>query len=106
MEWTISNLLIQLSAGILGGHLIAAVTREHRFGTLGHTIVAMIGAGLSGIFLQTIVRTVTASGNMVVPTPQELIFMQGALGAGVGAISVLAVGFVKDEIERQKAPED
>ena len=105
MEWTISNLLIQLSAGILGGHLLAAVTREHRFGALGHTIVA-IGAGLSGIFLQTLVRTVTASGNMIVPTPQELVFMQGALGAGVGAISVLAVGFVKDEMERQKAPED
>ena len=106
MEWTISNLLIQLSAGILAGHLIAVIMREHRFGALGHTIVATIGAGLSGIFLQTLVRTVTASGAMVVPTPQELIFMQGALGAGVGAISVLAVGFVKDEMERQKAPED
>jgi len=106
MEWTISNLLIQLFAGIVGGHMIAAVTREHRLGALGHTAVATIGAGLSGIFLQTLVRTVTASGNLVVPTPQESYLMQGALGAVAGAISVLTVGFVKDEIERQKPPED
>jgi hypothetical protein len=106
MEWTVSNLMIQLFAGILGGNMIAVVTREHSLGALGLTIVATIGAGLSGIFLQTLVRTVTASGDMVVPTPQELFFMQGALGALAGAISVLAVGFVKDEIERQKSPED
>src|SRR5271169_280350 len=102
MEWTISNLMIQLFAGILGGHMIAAVAPGYRFGALLRTIVATVGAGFSGIFLQTLVRTVTASGDMVVPTTQELLFMQGALGAVAGAISVLAVGFVKDEIERQK----
>ena len=38
MTWTLSNFVIEIIAGIIGGHTIAAVAKEHRFEALGHTI--------------------------------------------------------------------
>jgi uncharacterized membrane protein YeaQ/YmgE (transglycosylase-associated protein family) len=53
MTWTFTNLVIQIIAGILGGHAAAAASKEHGFGALGHTIVGAVGGGLSGAFFQT-----------------------------------------------------
>jgi hypothetical protein len=44
MEWTLTNLWIQIVAGILGGHAAAAATKEYSFGALGHTLAGMIVA--------------------------------------------------------------
>ena len=63
MAWTATNLVIQIIAGILGGHVAALVVKEHSFGALGHTIAGAVGGAVSGYFLQTIVGTVVnASG--------------------------------------------
>ena len=58
MTWTITNLAIQIIAGIIGGHGAAAASKEHSFGVLGHTIVGAVGGAISGYFLQTFVGTV------------------------------------------------
>ncbi len=58
MTWTITNLVIEIIAGIIGGHGAAAASKEHSFGVLGHTIAGAVGGAISGYFLQTLVGTV------------------------------------------------
>src|SRR5262249_48304049 len=57
MTWTLTNFIIELVAGIAGGHAIAAVAKEHSFGALGHTVAG----ALSGYFLQPLAVLVVDS---------------------------------------------
>ena len=65
MNWTFTNLIIEIIAGIVGGHIAALAAREHSFGALGHTITGAIGGTVSGVFLQTLVATVVDSTGQV-----------------------------------------
>jgi uncharacterized membrane protein YeaQ/YmgE (transglycosylase-associated protein family) len=104
MTWTITNLLIQFVAGILGGHAAAAAAKEHEFGALGHTLVGAVGGALSGVFLQTLAATVvTASGDANEPTLVELYVLQGLTGAIAGGILTLVAGFIKHSMEAHKS---
>ncbi|MBV8398246.1 MAG: hypothetical protein JOZ17_05855 [Acetobacteraceae bacterium] len=103
MEWSVTNLVIQLVMGVLAGHAAAAVAKEHSFGWLGHTLTGAVGGGLSGLFLQTLASTiVTASGSLAQPRPAELLMVQALTGAGAGAIVTLLVGFLKHGISTHK----
>jgi hypothetical protein len=98
MPWTLSNLIIQIVAGLVGAHLAAAVAHEHRFGFWGHSLVGLISGGLSGLFLQTYaVTVVTASGSLNVPTPAEVFMTESLTGAVAGGIAMFAVGFIISE---------
>jgi uncharacterized membrane protein YeaQ/YmgE (transglycosylase-associated protein family) len=100
MTWTFTNLVIQIIAGVFGGHAAAVAAKEHNFGALGHTIMGAIGGGVSGSFLQTFAGTVvTASGSVGEPTAVEQAVVQGLTGAVVGGISVLVAGFIKHSFE-------
>lgn len=100
MTWTFTNLMIQIIAGILGGHAAAAASKEHGFGALGHTIAGAAGGGLSGAFFQTFVATmVTAGGSLNEPTAVEQSVLQGLTGAAAGGILTLAVGFIKHGLD-------
>jgi uncharacterized membrane protein YeaQ/YmgE (transglycosylase-associated protein family) len=103
MTWTVTNLLIQIITGILGGHAAATAAKEHSFGVLGHTIVGALGGALSGYFLQTFASTVvTASGSVSEPTALDEAVLQGLTGAVAGGIAMLVVGFVKYNMEQEK----
>jgi uncharacterized membrane protein YeaQ/YmgE (transglycosylase-associated protein family) len=101
MAWTATNLLIQIIAGILGGHVAAVVVKEHSFGALGHTIAGAVGGAVSGYFLQTIVGTVvTATGE--VQHDADLVtqwILQGLAGLAAGAILTMVAGFLKHSID-------
>jgi uncharacterized membrane protein YeaQ/YmgE (transglycosylase-associated protein family) len=102
MTWTITNLVIQIITGMVGGNLAAVLAKEHGFGALGHTIVGLVGGAISGYFLQ-ILAGITANGSVNEPTFVEQAILQGLTGAAAGAILVLIVGFVKHSIDRQRA---
>ena len=103
MEWSVTNLVIQLVMGVLAGHAAAVVAKEHSFGWLGHTLTGAAGGGLSGLFLQTLAATVvTASGSLTEPRPAEVLMVQARAGAGAGAIVTLLAGFVKHGISTHK----
>ena len=103
MEWSVTNLVIQLVMGVLAGHAAAVVAKEHSFGWLGHTLTGAAGGGLSGLFLQTFAATVvTASGSLTEPRPAELLMVQALAGAEAGAIVTLLAGFVKHGISTHK----
>ena len=103
MEWSVTNLLIQLVMGVLGGHAAAVVAKEHSFRWVGHTLTGAAGGGLSGLFLQTLAATVvTASGASFEPPVADQLMFQALAGAGAGAIVTLLVGFLKHEISTPK----
>jgi hypothetical protein len=104
MAWTLSNLLIQLVAGIVGGHIAAAAAHEHSFGVIGHSLAGAIGGGLSGAFLQTLAATVvTAGGGVNEPTAVEMAVLQGLTGAAAGGILTLVAGFLRHAINEHKS---
>jgi uncharacterized membrane protein YeaQ/YmgE (transglycosylase-associated protein family) len=104
MTWTIANLVIQIIAGIIGGHGAAAASKEHSFGALGHTIVGAVGGAVSGYFLQPIVGTLVNETGDVQQQPDLVTqwVLQGLAGLVAGGIFTLAVGFVKHSIDQHR----
>lgn len=106
MTWTLTNLVIEIIAGIVGGHAIAAVAKEHSFGALGHTIAGALGGAFSGYFLQTLAGTLVdgaGAKNESNPDPVSRVILQALTGLAAGAILTLIVGFVKHSMDQHKA---
>ncbi len=104
VSWSTTNLIIQIIAGIIGGHGAAVASKEYSFGALGHTIAGAIGGALSGYFLQTIVATVV-TGTGAVNQDADVVtqwVLQGLAGLAAGAIFTLAVGLLKHSIDQHK----
>src|SRR5580704_8606194 len=100
MTWTLTSLVIQIIAGLAGGHVAAAAAHEHAFGVIGHTITGLAGGFLSGAFLQTLAVTmVTGTGTL----PAEIFMIRALTGLAAGAIATLVVVFIKRSIDQHKA---
>ena len=104
MNWTVTNLLIEIVAGIVGRNAIAAVAKEHSFGPIAHTVTGAVGGAFSGYFLQTLVAVVVDSTGQV-HQDADLVtqwFLQVLAGLGTGAILTMAVGFAKHAIDQHR----
>jgi uncharacterized membrane protein YeaQ/YmgE (transglycosylase-associated protein family) len=78
MTWSYTNLVIQVMAGILGGHAAATAMHEHGLGAFDHSLVGALGGAFSGYFLQMLVSTlITASGSLTEPTALENAILHG-----------------------------
>ena len=107
MEWSVTNLMIQIVMGILGGHAVAVAAKEHSFGAVGHTVAGAAGGAVSGYFLQTFAATmVTGTGGLNEPRLVEQLLLQGLTGAVAGGIATLVVGFCKHSIDQHKPRKD
>jgi uncharacterized membrane protein YeaQ/YmgE (transglycosylase-associated protein family) len=104
MMWSITDLVIQTIGGFLGAHGAAAAMKESSFGFIGRTIAGLVGGALSGCFLQTLAATmVTGAGNLQEPRFVDQMVLQGLTGAVVGGISMLVVGFLKQNADQAKS---
>jgi len=100
MTWTLTNLVIEIIAGIVGGHAIAAVAKEHSFGALGHTITGALGGAFSGYIAALVVDS---TGEAYQGADQvTLWFIQAITGLVAGAILTMAVGFGKQTFEQHR----
>jgi hypothetical protein len=100
-EWSFTYFAIQIVAGFLGAHVAALVAHEHRFGFIGHSAVGLITGAFSGFCLQSIVMTtVTGIGEAIPITPLQAAIFQVTTGLASGAIAMLAVGFLCNEIAK------
>jgi hypothetical protein len=98
-DWTITNIVVQAVAGILGAHIAAAAAREFRFGFIGHSIVGLIAGTLSGDFLQRVAVTTVYGTGMPMPiSPVEAGVCQALTGAVVGGIAMMVIGFLRHEM--------
>lgn len=104
MTWTLTNLVIELIAGVIGGHAIATAAKEHSFGWLGHTITGALGGAFSGYFLQTVAATVVNAGGEVQQDPDLITqwLLQFLTGLAAGAIVTMAVGFARHAIDQTR----
>lgn len=104
MTWTLTNLVIELIAGVIGGHAIATAAKEHSFGWRGHTITGAMGGAFSGYFLQTVAATVVNAGGEVQQDPDLITqwLLQFLTGLAAGAIVTMAVGFARHAIDQTR----
>jgi hypothetical protein len=104
MTWTLTNFIIELVAGVVGGHAIAAVAKEHSFGALGHTIAGAFGGAFSGYFLQTLAALVVDSTGEANLDSDRLTgwFIQAVTGMVAGAVLTMAVGLAKQTFEQHR----
>jgi hypothetical protein len=100
MTWVV-NLIIQIIAGIAGGHAAAAAVHDHKFGALGHSVTGAAGGAITGLFLQSFVAPVESSifGNT---STLEFAVGEAIVGAVAGAMATLIVGFFKKEMDQRK----
>jgi hypothetical protein len=100
MAWSMTNLVIQIVAGILGANAVATAVKDHNFGLIGHTIAGAIGGGLSGYFLQTFaIMVVTGADTLNEPSFAEQIILEGIAGAVAGGIAMLLFGIFKHVVD-------
>ena len=101
MTWTVTNLVIEIIGGIVGGFAMAGVAKEHSFGALGHAVAGAIGGALSGCFLQMrVTAVVDFNGELRQPSDQVTQwFVQAIAGLVAGAILVMAVALAKHMID-------
>jgi uncharacterized membrane protein YeaQ/YmgE (transglycosylase-associated protein family) len=105
LSWSITNLVIEIIAGIVGAHAISAAAKEHSFGVVGHTIAGAVGGAFSGYFLQTLVATVVDSTGQVHQDTDAVTqwLLQGLAGFAAGAILTMAVGLTKHSIDQHRS---
>jgi uncharacterized membrane protein YeaQ/YmgE (transglycosylase-associated protein family) len=104
MTWTVTNLIIQIIAGVIGGNAISAAAKEHSFGVLGHSIAGALGGAFSGYFLQKLAATVvnaTGDPNADIDPVTHWI-LQGLTGLAAGAILTMAIGLAKHSIDQHR----
>lgn len=99
----ITNLIINLIAGAVGGNIGGAAVKDKGLGTLGNTIAGLIGGPL-GVWVATAVGILAQSG-AIGPEGQaaaeidwtHLLGMIASSGVGGGVLSALA-GFIKSKV--------
>jgi uncharacterized membrane protein YeaQ/YmgE (transglycosylase-associated protein family) len=55
MSGTLIDLIIQIIAGVVGGHAAGATLKNYTFGVIGNTIAGAIGGVVGGQLLQQVV---------------------------------------------------
>jgi uncharacterized membrane protein YeaQ/YmgE (transglycosylase-associated protein family) len=74
----IISLIIEAISGAVGGNVAGAAMKENSLGTMGNSIAGIVGGGLGGTLLQTVMGTAAAGGGSLDLTPS--LVMSPAVG--------------------------
>ena len=86
MSGTLINLIIQIIAGVIGGHAAGATLKNYTLGRIGNTIAGAIGGAVGGALIQELVPALASPASNV-----DIVALLGqVVGAGVGG-AILAV---------------
>ncbi len=94
----LASILIQAASGALGGNAAGAVAKNVSLGPIGNSITGALGGGLLGPLLGSLLGlggTAAASGLDV-----NAIVQGFATGGVSGALTALALGYVKSMVAR------
>ena len=88
----IVSLIISLATGAAGGNVAGALMKKFSLGTLGNSLVGILGGGLGGSILQALGIAAAPSGGM------DLTSILGSIASGgVGGGGLLAIiGLIKN----------
>jgi hypothetical protein len=94
----IISLIIELISGAVGGNIAGAAMKENSLGTAWNSIAGIIGGGLGGTLLQSILGSAAAGGGSLDLTT----ILSNVAGGGVGgAILMAIVGIIKNKMAKQ-----
>ena len=91
----ILSFIISLISGAIGGNVAGAALKEQSLGTLGNSIVGILGGGIGGTIIQAL-GVASASGGM---DAASLInsFLSGGVGGG---IVMIIVGLIRSAMAK------
>src|SRR5215831_17171285 len=99
MSGTITNLIIQLVAGAIGGNAVGAAMKNLNLGTLGNTIAGAIGGAGGGALLSTLLPMLQGAGAGDIGST----ISQAVGGGAAGAIVTAIAGLIKNIMAGQPA---
>lgn len=104
MTWTLTNLVIQVIAGMVGGNAVATVAKDHSYGWLGHTLTGALGGLVSGYFLQMRALSIVDATGELQQTSDPIMqwFVQLIAGLVAGAVVTFSIHLAKHIIEDHK----
>lgn len=91
-------LIIQLLSGALGGNVAGALLKNFNLGTLGNSIAGIVGGGLGGTILSTLLgASATPDAGMDIGS-----ILSNVAGGGVGgSVVLIIVGIIKNMIGKK-----
>jgi uncharacterized membrane protein YeaQ/YmgE (transglycosylase-associated protein family) len=92
-----TSLLIQLVSGAVGGNVAGALLKKFSLGTVGNSIVGILGGGLGGQILGMLGMGATGAGAMDVSS----IVSSVASGGVGGAVLMAIVGVIRQAISKK-----
>ena len=92
MSGTAINLIIQIIAGVLGGHAAGGTLKNYTLGPIGNTVAGALGGAVGGQVLQALAPALADAASNV-----DIGALIGqVVGGGVGgAILTVLAGFMK-----------
>ena len=89
-------IIIQLVSGAVGGNVAGALLKKLSLGTIGNSLVGIIGGGLGG-YLLSLLGVATGAGGM------DVAGIIGSIaGGGVGGGALMAiVGLIKNAMSKK-----
>ena len=92
----ITHLIVELVSGAVGGNVAGAAMKDKSLGAIGNSIAGIVGGGIGGTILQTIMGSAAAGGGMDM---QSILANVGGGGVG-GAILMIIVGTIKNQMAK------
>ncbi len=94
----IMSLVIEAVSGAVGGNIAGAAMKENSLGTAGNSIAGILGGGLGGALLQSVMGgAATGAGSLDLST----ILSDVAGGGAGGAILMAVIGLVKSSMAKK-----
>jgi uncharacterized membrane protein YeaQ/YmgE (transglycosylase-associated protein family) len=93
----IISLIIEAVSGAVGGNIAGAAMKENSLGTAGNSIAGIVGGGLGGMLLQSVMGTAAAGGSLDLTS-----ILSNVAGGGVGgAILMAVIGLIKNAMAKK-----
>jgi hypothetical protein len=96
-----TNLAIEIIAGIAGAHIVAIAAREYSFGALGRSVVGAIG-GVGGHFFNA-AMVVNGSNALYQSRLLDQAVADSLTAAATGGLLILAISFVAGDRPSSRA---
>jgi len=93
----ITSLIVEAVSGAVGGNIAGAAMKEKSLGAVGNSLAGIVGGGLGGTILQTVMGAAASGGGMDM---QSILANVGGGGVG-GAILMAIVGMIKAQMSKQ-----
>jgi hypothetical protein len=94
----IISLIIEAISGAVGGNVAGAAMKENSLGPVGNSIAGIVGGGLGGTILQSVMGGAAAGGGSL----DLSMILSNVAGGGVGgAILMAVIGLIKSAMAKK-----